>query len=156
MLLIADEQKGIALAGVMGGQNTEINDNTVDVLIESAYFKPQNIRAHLARSSGCAPTSSYRFERGADIGICDWASQRARAVDSGNRRRHSWPKASWTPTRSRSQPKQITLRHHKVNELLGVELQPGRNRMLPAASSGLKAVDRKARPRRPRTVRRSR
>ena len=40
MLLIADETKGIALAGVMGGQNTEINDKTVDVLIESAAFKP--------------------------------------------------------------------------------------------------------------------
>ena len=44
MLLIADEQKGIALAGVMGGANTEINDQTVDVLIESAYFAPVNIR----------------------------------------------------------------------------------------------------------------
>ncbi|HEX5399983.1 MAG TPA: phenylalanine--tRNA ligase subunit beta, partial [Verrucomicrobiae bacterium] len=40
MLLIADEEKGIALAGVMGGQNTEINDRTADVLIESAYFSP--------------------------------------------------------------------------------------------------------------------
>src|SRR5579872_1107340 len=45
MLLIADESKAVALAGVMGGQNTEINQLTKDVLIESAYFKPQNIRA---------------------------------------------------------------------------------------------------------------
>ena len=45
MLLIADETKAVALAGVMGGQNSEINLNTVDVLIESACFKPQNIRA---------------------------------------------------------------------------------------------------------------
>ncbi|HEU0040360.1 MAG TPA: phenylalanine--tRNA ligase subunit beta, partial [Verrucomicrobiae bacterium] len=44
MLLIADETKPIALAGVMGGQNTEINEQTKDVLIESAYFKPTNIR----------------------------------------------------------------------------------------------------------------
>src|SRR6185503_10391819 len=43
-LLIADEVKGIALAGIMGGQNTEINDRTHDVLIESAYFSPTNIR----------------------------------------------------------------------------------------------------------------
>ncbi len=47
MLLIADEQKGIALAGVMGGQNTEINDQTVDVLIESAYFNPSEHPAHV-------------------------------------------------------------------------------------------------------------
>src|SRR6185503_10349921 len=44
MLLIADEAKGIALAGIMGGRNTEINDRTHDVLIESAYFIPTNIR----------------------------------------------------------------------------------------------------------------
>src|SRR5262249_25051418 len=44
MLLIADEQKGIALAGIMGGQNTEINDSTRDVMIESACFAPTNIR----------------------------------------------------------------------------------------------------------------
>ena len=53
MLLIADEQKGIALAGVMGGANTEINDQTVDVLIESAYFSPVNIR-RTSKHSACA------------------------------------------------------------------------------------------------------
>ena len=76
MLLIADEQKGIALAGVMGGANTEINDRTVDVLIESAYFLPTNIR-RTSKTLGLRSESSYRFERGADVGICDWASQRA-------------------------------------------------------------------------------
>ncbi len=76
MLLIADETKGIALAGVMGGANTEINSATVDVLIESAYFAPVNIR-RTSKLLGLRSESSYRFERGADIGICDWASQRA-------------------------------------------------------------------------------
>jgi phenylalanyl-tRNA synthetase beta chain len=76
MLLIADEQKGIALAGVMGGANTEINNATVDVLIESAYFAPVNIR-RTSKLLGLRSDSSYRFERGADVGICDWASQRA-------------------------------------------------------------------------------
>jgi len=76
MLLIADEQKGIALAGVMGGANTEINNSTVDVLIESAYFAPVNIR-RTSKQLGLRSESSYRFERGADVGICDWASQRA-------------------------------------------------------------------------------
>ena len=76
MLLIADESKAIALAGVMGGQNTEINDATTDVLIESAYFKPQNIRA-TAKKLDLRTEASYRFERGGDIGICDWASRRA-------------------------------------------------------------------------------
>ena len=76
MLLIADESKGIALAGVMGGANTEINNSTVDVLIESAYFAPVNIR-RTSKLLGLRSESSYRFERGADVGICDWASRRA-------------------------------------------------------------------------------
>jgi phenylalanyl-tRNA synthetase beta chain len=76
MLLIADETKGIALAGVMGGANTEINNSTVDVLIESAYFAPVNIR-RTSKLLGLRSESSYRFERGADVGICDWASRRA-------------------------------------------------------------------------------
>ena len=76
MLLIADETKGIALAGVMGGANTEINNATQDVLIESAYFSPTDIR-RTSKLLGLRSESSYRFERGADVGICDWASQRA-------------------------------------------------------------------------------
>jgi phenylalanyl-tRNA synthetase beta chain len=75
-LLIADEQKGIALAGVMGGANTEINDQTRDVLIESAYFTPVNIR-RTSKRLGLRSESSYRFERGADIEICEPASRRA-------------------------------------------------------------------------------
>jgi phenylalanyl-tRNA synthetase beta chain len=57
-------------------QNTEINDQTVDVLIESAYFSPTNIR-RTSKALGLRSESSYRFERGADVGICDWASRRA-------------------------------------------------------------------------------
>src|SRR5438105_8641959 len=68
MLLIADEQKGIALAGVMGGQNTEINDGTKDVLIESAYFNQTNIR-RTSKLLGLRSESSYRFERGGHVGI---------------------------------------------------------------------------------------
>src|SRR5689334_13951088 len=60
MLLIADEQKGIALAGVMGGQNTEINDRTTDVLIESACFQPTNIR-RTSKTLGLRTDASYRF-----------------------------------------------------------------------------------------------
>ena len=75
-LLIADEGKGIALAGVMGGLNTEIQPDTQDVLLECAYFNPTNIRA-TSKATRLHTDASYRFERGADIGITDWASQRA-------------------------------------------------------------------------------
>jgi phenylalanyl-tRNA synthetase beta chain len=75
MLLIADETQAVALAGLMGGKNSEINESTTQVLIESAYFKPQNIRA-TSKKLELRTDASYRFERGGDIGICDWASRR--------------------------------------------------------------------------------
>ena len=75
-LMIADETKGIALAGIMGGLNSEIAVGTEDVLIECAYFQPQNIRA-TAKRLGISTDASYRFERGCDPNCCDWVSQRA-------------------------------------------------------------------------------
>jgi phenylalanyl-tRNA synthetase beta chain len=122
MLLIADETRAVALAGVMGGRNSEINPNTADVLIESACFKPQNIRA-TSKKLELRTESSYRFERGADIGICDWASQRAAQLilqTAGGALASGVVDAYPNP----AEPKQITLRHHKVKELLGVDLSP--------------------------------
>ena len=143
MLLIADEQKGIALAGVMGGQNTEINGKTVDVLIESAYFSPTNIR-RTSKALGLRSESSYRFERGADIGICDWASQRAAQLileTAGGQLAEGVVDAYPKPI----EPKQFTLRHHKVNELLGIPLKPEECEFY-LGQLGLKPVNRKARP----------
>lgn len=122
MLLIADETKAVALAGIMGGQNSEIQPTTVDVLIESAWFKPQNIRA-TSKQLDLRSESSYRFERGADIGICDWASQRAAQLileTAGGELAAGVVDAYPKP----AEQKQITLRYRKVNELLGLDLQP--------------------------------
>jgi len=143
ILLIADEQKGIALAGVMGGQNTEINERTVDVLIESAYFSPTNVR-RTSKALGLRSESSYRFERGADIGICDWASQRAAQLileTAGGQLAEGVVDAYPKPV----EPKQITLRHHKVNELLGIPLKSEECEFY-LGQLGLKLVNRKARP----------
>jgi phenylalanyl-tRNA synthetase beta chain len=118
MLLIADEQKGIALAGVMGGANTEINDRTVDVLIESAYFSPVNIR-RTSKALGLRSESSYRFERGADVGICDWASQRAAQLileTAGGQLAEGVLDAYPKP----AEPRQVTLRFSKCKDLLGI------------------------------------
>lgn len=122
MLLIADETKAVALAGIMGGQNSEIQPDTTDVLIESACFKPQNIRATSKRLD-LRTESSYRFERGSDIGICDWASRRAAQLilqTAGGSLAAGAVDACAAPIR----PRQVTLRHAKVSELLGVELPP--------------------------------
>ncbi len=63
MLVIADGEKPIALAGIMGGENSEINDNTTTVIFESANFNRQNIR-HTGRAVGLRTESSRRFEKG--------------------------------------------------------------------------------------------
>lgn len=65
MLVIADAKHPVALAGVMGGLDSEISANTVDVLIESAYFNPDSVR-RTARKLGMDTEASRRFERGAD------------------------------------------------------------------------------------------
>ncbi len=64
-LMICDAQKPVAIAGVMGGENSEISDNTTKVLVESAYFNPVSIRK-TAKKTGINTDASHRFERGAD------------------------------------------------------------------------------------------
>ncbi|MGA2748840.1 MAG: phenylalanine--tRNA ligase subunit beta [Verrucomicrobiota bacterium] len=120
MLLITDETKAVALAGVMGGQNSEINPTTVDVLLESACFKPQNIRA-TSKSLDLRTDSSYRFERGADVAICEWASRRAAQLilETAGGRLLDPPVDAYP---SPAPPRQITLRPQKTNALLGVEI----------------------------------
>ena len=118
MILIADEQKGIALAGVMGGDNTEINNSTVDVLIESAYFAPVNIR-RTSKLLGLRSESSYRFERGADVGISDWASQRAAQLileTAGGQLAEGVVDVYPSP----KQPKELTLHFSHSKDLLGI------------------------------------
>ena len=66
MLVIADAERPVGVAGVMGGANTEVRESTATVLLESAYFKPGSIR-RTARALGLSTEASYRFERGADI-----------------------------------------------------------------------------------------
>ena len=66
MLVIADAERPVALAGIMGGEESEISESTTDVLIESAYFEPNSVR-RTARQLGMDTEASRRFERGADI-----------------------------------------------------------------------------------------
>ncbi len=75
-LVIADAEKPVALAGVMGGAHSGINENTTNILLESAAFFSSNIRA-TSRELGISSDSSYRFERGCDWGMVEHASARA-------------------------------------------------------------------------------
>ncbi len=79
MLAIADSRDAIALAGVMGGQNTEVGETTVNVLIESANFDASNTR-NTANALGMRTEASYRFERGIRQDLVPRALRRATAL----------------------------------------------------------------------------
>jgi phenylalanyl-tRNA synthetase beta chain len=122
MLLIADEQRAIALAGVMGGLNTEIQSSTTDILLESATFAASNIR-RTSKTLGLRTDASYRFERGIDVERCEAASLRAAALiqqcagaelAAGAVDVYPEPRAPLT----------ITLRFDRTNALLGMEIPP--------------------------------
>jgi phenylalanyl-tRNA synthetase beta chain len=78
-LVIADAARPVALAGVIGGQPTAVGEGSTRLLLESAVFLPAQVRR--ARSRLAVSTeSSYRFERGTDPTVCDWASRRAASL----------------------------------------------------------------------------
>ncbi len=79
ILIIADKEKPVAIAGIMGGKDTEISEGTKNVLLESAYFDPIIIRK-AQRRLRLASESSYRFERGVDFGMILAASTRAQEI----------------------------------------------------------------------------
>lgn len=123
ILVIADSANPIAIAGVMGGKDTEVGEETKNILLESAYFNPAVIRSG-ALSLGLSTDSSYRFERGVDLEGVVPASDRAASLicyiakgslgniaDAGQK------------TKSRSP---IILRPVKLNQLLGTEISPKR------------------------------
>src|SRR5438105_242652 len=79
MVVIADANRAIAVAGVMGGAETEISAGTTNVLLESANFDPLSIRK-TSRALGLSSEASYRFERGADVEMARFACDRAAAL----------------------------------------------------------------------------
>ncbi|MEI7837057.1 MAG: phenylalanine--tRNA ligase subunit beta [Planctomycetota bacterium] len=76
MLVIADAQRPVAVAGVMGGLDTEVNDKTTNILLEAAQFASLSVR-RTSRALGLMSESNYRFERGVDPVAVDEASRRA-------------------------------------------------------------------------------
>ena len=75
MLVIADEKVPVAIAGVMGGLDTEISESTNAILLEEARFDPVTVRT-TGRKLGISSEASFRFERFVDTEMIDWASQR--------------------------------------------------------------------------------
>jgi phenylalanyl-tRNA synthetase beta chain len=119
MLVIADENKPVALAGIIGGQESAVTEATRDVLIESAYFDPVSVR-QTWKKAGVQTDASYRFERGADLSFPPVAARLAASLltQMGGRAYQGildvFPKSR--------RPRTVVLRHHRISELLGVEV----------------------------------
>ncbi len=78
-LLILNDDNPVAIAGIMGGQNTEVSESTHSIFLEAAYFDPTSIR-RAATSLGLRTESSMRFEKGVCVDTVDYASQRAASL----------------------------------------------------------------------------
>lgn len=79
ILIIADEKRPVAIAGIMGGKDTEVGPETKNILLESAYFDPILIR-RAVRKLKLSSDSAYRFERGVDFNMVEQGSRRAIAL----------------------------------------------------------------------------
>jgi phenylalanyl-tRNA synthetase beta chain len=120
MLVIADAARPVALAGVMGGRDSEVSDATVNILLESARFDPLSVRS-TARSLAMGSDSSYRFERGIDPTLPQRASLRATQLIlelAGGAVAGPLVSAG----SSGYTPKKLWLRLARLSQVLGVEL----------------------------------
>lgn len=139
MCVIADARRAVALGGVMGGADSEVDDDTVDLLIEAARFAPLSIR-NTARQLNLHSPSSYRFERALDPAGVDWASRRCcelildlaggelleGVLDEGDR--------------SEAMP-EVTLRLSQLKRILGIEIDRDQvERILTALGGRLRAA----------------
>lgn len=120
MLVIADEKKAVAVAGVMGGEYSGINDSTTDVFLECAYFKPDSIRV-TARRLGMQTDSSYRYERGIDMKntykMVDYAAYLIAKFSGGK-----ILKNTLSDNPKKYEERQLTVNVEKINSYLGIEI----------------------------------
>jgi len=120
-VLIATKEKGVCLAGVFGGANSEVDDNTVNIALEAAYFTPTSNRKS-SRSVGYRSEACARFERGVDICAVKPALLRAMQLltDLAD------AKVVGISETGNNQPEQIdiTLRFSQVKRVLGLSVEP--------------------------------
>ncbi|MBN2466882.1 MAG: phenylalanine--tRNA ligase subunit beta [Deltaproteobacteria bacterium] len=122
-LMICDASKYVAIGGIMGGLNTEIHNTTEAVLLESAYFNPQNI-SRTSKKLGLKTEASLRFEKGVNpetVGMAlNRAAQLIAELAEGTVARgviDAYP-------RPISRPSPVTINPQTVNRVLGTELSP--------------------------------
>lgn len=120
-LVIADAQKPLAIAGVMGGEDSGVSNTTKDIVLEAAFFEPVTL-AGQARSYGLHTDSSHRFERGVDFKLPQQAIERASQLvlqvcggKAGKIIEHN-------ASELLPELKPVVLRHRRINSLLGKAL----------------------------------
>ena len=122
MLVIADAEKPVALAGVMGGLDSSVTEKTRDILLEAAYFSPTSVRK-TAKRLGMMSESSYRFERGTNVDNVPIALNEAvkllSEIAGGD------PVQGIFDAYPKREPlKQIRVRTRRVNKVIGISLTP--------------------------------
>lgn len=120
-LVIADSQKVIALAGVMGAKNTEVTHETRNIFLEAAIFSPVTIRRS-RRQAGLETESSYRFERKVSAYLLEFASQEAADLSvelAGGR----FSGCGKTGTKIKEKAKEVTLELAKLKSYLGADIK---------------------------------
>ncbi len=118
-LVVADEEKVLSIAGLMGGSSSAVDENTYNVVIESAWFTPEII-AGKSRQYGFGSDSSFRFERGVDFNLQHQAIERATAlikeICNGSIGRVNEVNGNLPTT------KQVKVRTSRVEKVLGVSI----------------------------------
>jgi len=120
MLVIADAQVPVGIAGVMGGLDTEVSEATTTILLEDAHFDPVSIRT-TSRRLNLPSEAAFRFERTVDIEMVDWASKRtAQLITQFAGGKAAKGVIDIYP--EKPEKKEVTLRLSRLNKLLGIEV----------------------------------
>ncbi len=120
-LLVADANGPLALAGIMGGQDSAVSDETIDIFLESAFFAPDAI-AGQARGYGLHTDSSHRFERGVDPDLAKQAIQRASQLIIDIAGGQVGPVIEQSSHGDLPIPAEIVLRADRIKRVLGISL----------------------------------
>ena len=123
-LVIADHEKPLALAGIMGGEDSGVTETTTDILLESAFFTPTAIIGK-ARAYGLHTDSSHRFERGVDHQLQVMALERATALLLDIVGGEAGPVVEAVSEQHLPAAPTIRLRRDQVPRILGVEIDDG-------------------------------
>lgn len=120
MVVISDKNKTVAIAGVMGGQNSEIDDNTTEIVLESAEFDRKNIRK-TSKVLRLSTDASYRFERGIDPNLVELAIDKATKMILEISGGEIIEKASQIANHYENE--WVSIEYERTNDLVGIEIK---------------------------------